>query len=81
MTKVNAEELKAITRGLLGDRPGARFYAQADKMLEDRAWSSTSLIKATREIEKIVKLFIGVESAALLGKRYSEYLRSHSFQI
>ena len=76
-----AEELKKLTRDTLGDGPGAGFYAKVDRMLEDGDWSNTSLVSATREIEKMVKLFVGIDSAGLLEKRYSEYFKSHKFKI
>jgi hypothetical protein len=77
----NAGELKKLTREVLGDNPGESFYAKADKMLEDGAWSRAALISATREVEKIVKLFVGVEYANLLGTKYKEYFKDPSFRI
>jgi hypothetical protein len=77
----NAVELKRITREVLGDSPGESFYAKADKMIEDGAWSRSSLLSATREVEKIVKLFVGVEYANLLGTKYKEYFKDPLFRI
>lgn len=76
-----AEELKKITRQVLGELPGAGFYAKVDKMLEDGEWSTASLLSATREIEKIVRLFVGVEDANSLGKKYKDYFHAHTFHI
>jgi len=80
-TADKAGELKRITMEVLGDAPGMKFYARAGKMLDDGAWSSASLVSATREIEKMVRLFVGAEFAVRLKERYKEYFKGHTFHI
>jgi hypothetical protein len=72
-----AEELKGITRAVLGDRPGQSFYARIELLIDDGSWSNTSLLSATKEIEKAVRLFVGVECARSLQKKYKEFFKKH----
>jgi hypothetical protein len=72
-----AEELKGITRAVLGDSPGQGFYARVEHMLDDSSWSNTSLLSATKEIEKAVRLFVGVECARTLQKKYKEFFKKY----
>lgn len=72
-----AEELKAITRRVLGNRPGKGFYSKADRMLTEGTCTNASLICATRNIERVVKLFVDVELAVSLNKKYSDFFKNH----
>ncbi len=69
------DALKKITWDILGKRPGRGFYIKADRMIDDAAWSNPSLLSAAREIEKIVRLFVGIECADMLQKRYREFFK------
>ena len=75
MNKTN--ELKAITRKVLGDRPGKNFYARVDRLLTEGVNTNASLLHATRNIERTVKLFVGVELASSLNQRYSDFFKNH----
>ncbi len=70
-----AEALKKITWDVLGKRPGKRFYVKADRMIDDAAWSNPSLLSAARGIERIVRLFVSVEDARALQKKYREFFK------
>jgi len=72
-----ADELKAITRKVLGDRPGKGFYSRVDRMLTEGVCTNTSLIRTTRNIERIVKLFVGVELAGSLNQKYSDFFKNN----
>ncbi|MHB8172932.1 MAG: hypothetical protein ACYDFU_00535 [Nitrospirota bacterium] len=67
--------MKKITWDVLGKRPGKGFYLKADRMIEDGAWSTPSLLSAAKEIEKTVRLFVGVEYAHALQKKYREFFK------
>lgn len=67
-----ADELKEITRRVLGEEPGRDFYVRTDLML-DEALTKAGLVLATKEIEKTVKFFVSVEDAKTLKKRYREF--------
>ena len=71
-----ADELKVITRKVLGDGPGPGFYAKADRLF-DEALTNAALVLATREVEKTVKLFVGVQSAAVLKQKYKDFFRKN----
>lgn len=73
----DAEELKRLTREVLGEGPGDTFYARADRMIEDGSYCHAALMLATREIEKTVRLFIDADLALALRKRYREFYKSH----
>ncbi len=73
---VKADELKAITRKVLGDGPGPGFYAKADRLF-DEALTNSALVLATREIEKSVKLFVGVQSATVLKQKYQDFFKKN----
>lgn len=72
-----SRELKAITRKVLGDRPGKDFYARVDRLLTEGVSTNASLLRATRDIERTVKLFVGVELAASLNQKYSDFFKNH----
>ena len=71
-----ADELKLITRKVLGDGPGPGFYARADQLF-DEALTNAALVLATKEVEKTVKLFVGVQSAAVLKEKYKDFFRKN----
>jgi hypothetical protein len=72
-----AEELIAITRKVLGDRPGKGFYSKANSLLTEGTCTNASLLSATRKIELIVKLFVGVELAVSLNRKYSDFFKNN----
>lgn len=72
-----AEELKAITRKVLGDRPGKGFYSKADRLLTEGTCTNASLLRATKNIEWIVKLFVGVELAGSLNRKYRDFFKNN----
>lgn len=76
-----AEELKRITRDVLGDSPGQSFYAKVEHMIDDGSWSNTSLLSATKEIEKAAKLFVGVEHAKSLQKKYKDFFKKYTAYV
>ena len=71
-----AHELKEITRKVLGEGPGPGFYARADRLF-DEALTNAALVLATREVEKSVKLFVGVQSATVLKEKYKDFFRKN----
>ena len=76
-----ARALKKITREVLGDRPGSSFYNKINWMLDEADWSNASLVSVTKEIERMVKLFIGVEFAGMLEKRYKDFFINNTSHI
>ncbi len=72
-----AKVLKAITRQVLGDSPGKDFYSRVDRLLTEGVNTNASLLRATRNIERTVKLFVGVELAVSLNQRYSDFFKNH----
>ena len=72
-----AEDLKRIMRAVLGRGAGA-YYARFDRMLEEGDFAHASLLSVTRKIESIVRFYINVEKADLLGEEFREYLKKNS---
>lgn len=66
------EMLKTAYREILGDRPTRMFMEKVESMLDEGCASCDALNDACRRTEGMVRIFLDVELANTIGRRWRE---------
>ncbi len=65
-------ELKKAFREILGDEPSPMLLGRIDRTLDDGEGDITAVCEACSRVEKLVRLFICIDKAEAVGRRWRE---------
>jgi len=69
-------QIKYAAREILGDIPSPIFMGRIERTLDEGVANMDSLCQACTKVEKMVHLFIGVETSKVVGQRFREILEN-----
>jgi hypothetical protein len=69
-----SDQIKTAIHQILGEIASDILMGRLDKTIDDCAGDADKLAEASVKIEKLVRLFVGVAEANVIGKRCKEIL-------